>query len=189
MASKQQKIKFGDSATTKKVRIPLDKDYTRDEKSAIAQDIIDYVVSRTKKRKDRFGNSMKGYTKEYAQTPEAKAAGKKAGQKANLNLSGDMLFSLGEHMKIGSTYVEIGYAKGSDDNDKADGNVRGTYGKQRGSSKKARDFMGINQTELDKILDNYPIDDDEEKNKSVGIVAEAARLAAASLGNKDKDGK
>lgn len=158
--------------------MPLSPKYSRAEKKAIAQDVIDYVVKRTKKRLDKNGKQMPGYSKEYAKTPEAKAAGKKAGQSANLNLSGDMLYALGEHTKIGVSYIEIGYKKGSEENGKADGNVRGTYGTSTPKRSKARDFMGIQEKELKNILSDYPLDDKEKSSNSIGIGKLAAALAS-----------
>jgi len=131
--------------------------------------VIDYIVKRTKQRKDKEGKRMKGYSKSYAKTPEAQAAGKRRGQAANLNLSGDMLFALGEYTKIKDRSIEIGYKKGSEENAKADGNIRGTYGSKTANSNKARDFLGINGTELNKILKNYPLEDEEKRKKSVDI--------------------
>jgi hypothetical protein len=51
-----------------------------------------------------------------------------------------------------SRSVTIGFEPGSDENAKADGNIRGTYGKPTPDPKKARDFLGITETELSKIV-------------------------------------
>jgi len=150
LPTKHQKFKFS-----------IDPRYSREEKELIAQDVIDYIVKRTKQRKDKNGDEMAGYSKAYAKSPEAQAAGKKVGQAANLTLSGDLLYALGEYKKIGKSYIEIGYEKGSEENGKADGNIRGTYGTNIPNPKKARDFLGINEKELNSILADYPIDEDE----------------------------
>ena len=168
-------------AKQQKIKISIDPKYSTEEKQAIAQDVIDFIVKRTKKRLDKNGDRMPGYSKAYAKTPEGQAAGKRTGQAANLTLSGDMLYALGEYQKIGKSYIEIGYEKGSEENGKAEGNILGTYGKSIPNPSKARDFLGINDSELDKILQNYPLNDDDERLTGV-----ATSLLSTVLAGKTK---
>jgi hypothetical protein len=156
-------------AKHQKFKISIDPKYSDEAKESIAQDVIDFIVKRTKQRKDKFGEPMAGYSKAYAKSVTGQAAGKKTGQAANLNLSGDMLFALGEYKKIGKSYIELGYEKGSEENGKADGNIRGTYGSDTPNPSKARDFLGINDKELQTILSNYPIEDEEKIEESISI--------------------
>lgn len=56
--------------------------------------------------------------------------------------------------------IKIGFEKGDDrNNDVAEGNIKGTYGKKIPNPDKKRDFLGIRKSELDDILSKYPLED------------------------------
>lgn len=114
--------------------------------------IVEKIVDRTLKGKDKDGQRFPGYSKSYKESLDFKNAGKSASN-INLELSGDMLAAL-EVLKEGKTYIEVGFEDGTDENARADGNIRGTYGKQRGDKSKARDFLGISETELNRLIRN-----------------------------------
>ena len=138
-----------------KVRIP--EGYSPIERESIAQDIIDFVVERTHSGKDKNNRKFKpGYSEGYASSRVGHVAGKRKGGTPDLKLTGDMLESLGEYIKHSPGEIVIGYEKGSEENAKADGNVRGTYGKSK-PQVHGRDFMGITQKGLKEVLSNYPL--------------------------------
>jgi hypothetical protein len=140
MATKWQKIKIDLSGYG----------LNSDQKDEVADLIIERIVNRTDQGKDKEGRRFPGYSKSYKESLDFKVAGKSAG-KVDLQLSGDMLAAI-EVLDKTSRSVTIGFEPGSEENAKADGNIRGTYGKPTPDPKKARDFLGITETELSKII-------------------------------------
>ncbi len=140
MATKWQKIKIDLSGYG----------LNSDQKDEVADLIIERIVNRTTKGIDKDGDKFQKYSKSYKESLDFKVAGKSAG-KVDLQLSGDMLAAL-EVLDKTSRSVTIGFEPGSEENAKADGNIRGTYGKPTPDPKKARDFLGITETELSKII-------------------------------------
>ncbi len=140
MATKWQKIKIDLSGYG----------LNSDQKDEVADLIIERIVNRTDQGKDKEGKRFPGYSKSYKESLDFKVAGKSSG-KVDLQLSGDMLAAL-EVLDKTSRSVTIGFEQGSEENAKADGNIRGTYGKPTPDPKKARDFLGITETELSKII-------------------------------------
>lgn len=120
-----------------------------DQKDEVADLIIERIVNRTDQGKDKDGRKFPGYSKSYKESLDFKVAGKT--NKVDLQLSGDMLAALSVLDKT-SRSVVIGFERGSEENAKADGNIRGTYGKPTPDPKKARDFLGISDAELTKII-------------------------------------
>ena len=139
------------SAKHQYIDITLPKSVSKKDRLTIADLIIERIVERTSEGLDKKGNPFPGYSKSYINSLDFQNAGKSAGD-INLQLSGDMLAALAL-LKDGSDKIRIGFEKGSDENARADGNIRGTYGKQQGSRKKARDFLGIDREELKSIID------------------------------------
>jgi hypothetical protein len=121
-----------------------------DQKDEVSDLIIERIVNRTDKGRDKNNQRFEKYSKSYKDSLDFKVAGKK-GKPVNLQLSGDMLAALDVLDKT-SRSVTIGFENGSEENAKADGNIRGTYGKPSPDPKKARDFLGITDTELSKII-------------------------------------
>lgn len=141
---------------TKWQKFELDlSDYDAFEREAIAVEVIDQIVKRTQNGKDKNGSAFAKYSKDYKNSLNFRNAGKSSS--VDLTLSGDMLDSIAILSNRGGKVV-IGFEKGSDENGKADGNIRGTFGQDRKVGPK-RDFLGISEGELDKILKRYPLDD------------------------------
>lgn len=146
-----------------KVKVP--KGLSPIQREALAQEVIDFVIKRSKDGKDKNGNSFPSPANKYSKTYEGsldfKIAGKKKGQ-VDLTLSGEMLQSLSliSH-KAGE--VLIGYDKSNAElNAKVEGNVLGTYGQSSPIKGKARDFMGIAKKDLESILDKVASKDDAQ---------------------------
>jgi len=131
------------------VKIP--KSLSKKERREIADLIVERIVDRTLDGKDKRGKGFPGYSKEYIKSLDFNNAGKSASD-VNLQLSGDMLAAL-TLLNETDGKLTIGFEDGSDENARADGNIRGTYGQERGNRKKARDFLGVSPKELKTIID------------------------------------
>ena len=128
---------------------------TPDEKDEVADLIIERIVNRTQQGKDKDGQRFSSYSQAYKESLDFKVAGKS--NLVDLQLSGDMLAALSILDKT-SRSVTIGFERGSEENAKADGNIRGTYGKSKPIPGKARDFLGISERELKRIVDDVKSD-------------------------------
>lgn len=136
----------------KKLTFQLDlSDYTPAQREAIAIEVMDKIIARTQQGKDKNGNKFAPYSKGYKDSVNFKIGGKSSS--VDLTLSGDMLDSM-EIVKNGPK-VEIGYSAGNPERGKAEGNILGTYGQSKPTAP-ARDFLGIQESELDRILRKYP---------------------------------
>lgn len=119
-------------------------------RQAIGQAVIDQIVKRTQEdRKDKNGKPLKGYSKTYAQTLEAKIAGKSPGEPADLTLHGDMLGSLTIIDETSKT-ITIGFDD-SKENAKAYGHISGMEGHPTIKKGKVRDFLGLMPSEKKQI--------------------------------------
>lgn len=107
-------------------------------------------MERTDQGKDKDGNDFAKYSEEYKNSMDFKNAGKSKNALPNLQLSGDMLAAL-KVLDSTRNYITVGFEKGSDENGKADGNIRGTYGKPAPVGPK-RDFLGISEKDLVKLV-------------------------------------
>jgi len=157
-----------------KFEVVIPKGYKPEERQAIAAEIIDHIITRTKSGKDKDGEGFPGYSKSYMKSLDFKISGK--GKKVDLTLSGEMLSSM-ELLKESSGKVVIGFEKDDDINGRAEGNILGSYGGSP-NPKKSRDFLGIGKDQLNKILENYPLDDKQarldrlEEVKAAGVVSQ-----------------
>lgn len=164
-------------AKQQKTTIKINKRYSAIERKAIAQDIIDYIQERTiKKGHDKNGRSMGTYSKSYKNSTDFKQKRNKS--MVNLQLSGDMLTRLGEYTKDRAGAITIGYDKGGDINGQVEGNRKGTYGNKLPVTK-PRDFLGVSQNALKKILSNYPLNSERKRAESTAISLLAEAEAAA----------
>jgi hypothetical protein len=118
------------------------------------------------KGKDKRNRNFKPYSKSYKESLDFKIGGKSS--KPNLTLSGDMLDSI-ELISQRSGNLLIGFENGTEENAKAEGNIKGTYGQKKPTGK-ARDFLGITQKDLNAILDKYPLKDSEERTQRTRAV-------------------
>ena len=139
-----------------KVKINLDGLYAPEDREAIAEDIIQHIIERTREKKrgfdpdtgKEFSLSTKPYSKSYAKSKGTNI------RNVDLTLSTDMLDAI-TRLTGTSRSITIGFEAGSKENDKAEGNQKGTYGQRSGDPKKARPFLGISESALNKILEKY----------------------------------
>jgi hypothetical protein len=132
------------------IDIKIPKTLTKQERKEIADLIIERIVDRTLDSKDKDGKPFKKYSDEYIKSLDFNNAGKTP-SKVNLTLSGDMLAALMLLQDKGDK-LRIGFKKGTEENARADGNIRGTYGQKKENEDKARNFLGISSGELKDIL-------------------------------------
>lgn len=141
-----------------RIRIPIPEDLSPTDREALGKDIVEFIRERSeagigvKQRGNKFVNApFPAYSKTYRESLDFKIGGK--GKKVNLTLSGDMLIALDllSHEK-GS--VLIGYEAGSEENDRAEGNILGSYGGSP-NPRKARNFLGISPEELAALAEKY----------------------------------
>jgi len=134
-----------------KIDIPLPKTANID-REAIADAIIETIVERTQQKSiNKDGRKFPGYSKAYRESLDFELAGKT--EKVNLTMTGDMLAAL-EPLAIKSNKLTIGFDPESEENDKAEGNITGSYGGDP-QPKRARNFMGLPAKALAKIIAEY----------------------------------
>lgn len=156
-------------AKWQKFSVDIPKDLKPTDRQLIAQEIIDHIIERTQDGKDANGRKFKKYTKEYA---KEKGVGV---NDVDLTLSSEMLESI-KLISERSGKLIIGFENGSLENAKADGNIRGTYGKPTEDPSKARPFLGISKKDLKEIVSNYRSVSDELK-----AISELAGIAEVNL--------
>ena len=165
--------------------IKVSKKYTAQQRRAIAAEIVDHIKSRTQAGKGKNGVGWtppaNKYSKEYKESLEFKFKADKS--KVNLTLTGDMLDSI-KILGNKEGEITIGIPKSDADYKKAEGNIRGSYGKSRGNPSKARDFMAIGAKDKKSVLDNFPIDDKKELRERVETYKAALAAAKKITGTK-----
>jgi hypothetical protein len=117
----------------------------RSEREAFLEDCITHILERTaegigayKKGRGYQIRPFPSYTDEYAE--------EKGSDHVNLELDGDMLQAVSIlDLKNGIIGIQ------GDQEGKAEGNIRGTYGKRKPISGKARPFLGLSRSELNTI--------------------------------------
>lgn len=130
-----------------KVKIFIGEGYNQRERKKIADELIDVMVTQAELGKGLYGTRRKSfpkYSKKYF----------KYGEDVDLVLSGEMLNAI-DVLESTDDSLTIGFEDGTLQNAKADGNIRGTYGKSRANSKKARPFLGVTASELNDILSDF----------------------------------
>lgn len=132
-----------------KKEILLPTEYDADDAQTVAEEILNFIVERSKKGYGSDGDKFPGYSAAYKKSDAFKLAGKSS--KVDLTLSGEMLDSL-EVLQAKRGKIVIGFQKGSDMNGRAEGNILGTYGTSKPDPDKARNFMGLSGKELSKII-------------------------------------
>lgn len=145
-------------AKHQKISIDIPDTYGPDVRRAIAEDIVEYIRERSAEGLDKNNRPFAKYSKEYAESLDFKIAGKSKGS-VDLTLSGDMLGAL-KLLSDRKGKLTIGFDAGSDENARADGNIRGTYGQSSQTAAK-RDFLGLTEKDLERILRKYPVDSPE----------------------------
>jgi hypothetical protein len=152
----------------KKISIP--KQYDPEDRAAIAVEIIDYIVNRSKDGLGKDGKAFPKYSKEYA---KAKGVSE---TDVDLTLSAEMLDSI-VALNSKSGELVIGFERGSDINGRAEGNIKGTYGQSTPNPKKARNFLDISDKEIKNILKEFPIKDKQKRKDRVNETFSNEELA------------
>lgn len=172
-------------------KINISRKYSDQEREAIAFEIISYIQKRTKAGKGKDNQKWKPpadkYSKEYENSLDFRNAGKRKGQKVDLTATGDMLDSI-DLLSSAPGQLTIGIKESDPDHSKAEGNIKGSYGKRTGSKAKARDFLALSQSEVEKILRKFPLKDEEKRTQRVAellAAAEAAKELISDEGKKD----
>lgn len=131
---------------------------------------VDRIIERTHDLNiDKNSRPFPGYSKSYTKALPYKVY-KKTGE-VNLTLTGEMLASM--VVKADNKYyIDIVMADQLN-NDKAHGNIHGSYGRQP-SKKKARDFLGLPDKEISEIVKAVVIDASGSRlDINIGAIAEA----------------
>lgn len=139
-------------AKWQRIRLDIPDHLSPEERLKAANDIIEFIVDRSKKGYDKNNRKFPGYSESYVKSLDFKIAGKSS-RSVDLTLSGDMLAALKLISHKPGTLL-IGFDNGTNENDRADGNITGSYGGSP-NRKKARDFLGIQNKDLERILDFY----------------------------------
>jgi hypothetical protein len=145
-------------------------------KETIGRKIIDKIIYRTKIKKiDKNNVPFVSYSKSYIQSLPFKIYGK-IPSRVNLKLSGEMLASM---VTIDSSTFTIQIEMADQyNNDKAHGNINGTYG-QKKSTGKRRDFLGLPNDDVVKIVKETI---NQISKSSIDVLIEGI-LSEASLPN------
>ena len=133
--------------------LPIPRGMPDDVRYEFEQDVIEFMKRRTEKGLDVDGHAFPGYSDSYINSLDFKNAGKHPGR-VNLTLTGDMLASV-DILERKATSSRIGFEKGSDENAKADGNIRGMYGGSKPNPNKKREFLGISDKDYRRIARKY----------------------------------
>lgn len=144
-------------AKQQKLTVEIPKGIAPSDREAIGREIVEHIRQRTEAGKGvKNGRlySFPGYSKEYTKSLDFKNAGKSKGE-VNLTLSGDMLAAF-DVLSTGPGRITIGFEAGTEENDRAEGNILGSYGGDP-NSKKARNFLGITDAELRMILRKFDL--------------------------------
>ena len=149
-----------------KVKIAIPEDLGPSEREALAKDIVEFIRQRTERgvgvretSRGFINVDFPKYSKIYKENLDYKVAGKSS--KVNLTLSGDMLIAL-DVLKTRRGEIVIGYERGSEENDRAEGNILGTYGTDTPNPRRARNFLGISDRDLEELLAEYKRPEEEE---------------------------
>lgn len=164
-------------AKWQRVSITIPKGFGPTERQAIAQDVIDFIVKRSKDGRDVNGKRFPGYSKEYTKSLDFKIAGKSKSN-IDLTLSGEMLDSI-QLISEKSGNLLIGFDKSDAKlNGKAEGNQLGTYGRSKPIAGKARPFLGISKDDLRSILSKYKEGGEDAAQETLTAAEAAGNLVA-----------
>jgi hypothetical protein len=158
-------------------RIKVPRNLTAFDRERVAKQLIEIIQERTDRGVDVNGDTFAPYSEQYAKSLDFQNAGKSK-KDVNLQLTGDMLYSI-EVLANAPGEIVLGYRQGFA-NDKAAGN-------QDGENGPARIFLGINEKELQSVLDKYTI---VNGLTDAAIDRAAARLLEAmalELGDEDEE--
>jgi len=154
-----------------RVKIKLPKTIKPRERVAIAEVLLTHIVTRTLNGEDKNNKKFKNYTEKYADLKGVDVSD------VDLTLDGEMLEAL-ELVSHKSGELTIGYKDPSEElAGKVEGNRSGFYGNSK--KKKARDFLGITQSDLSLLLGAY--EDADEPVSDEDLEAFARELAEETL--------
>lgn len=132
-----------------KVEIAIPEDLKPDQRKELADLVIEHIVDRTQSGKDKDGKRFPRYSKAYIKSLDFQNAGKSK-SKVDLQLSGDMLAAI-TLLNEKRGLLKIGFERGAEENDRAEGNILGSYGGDPNPSK-ARNFLGIQPSKLRELI-------------------------------------
>jgi hypothetical protein len=145
-------------------QVEISSRFPKNERAAIAEEIINYVVETTKSGVSPVtGRAFAGnYSRGYAKSLDFKIAHKNK-NKIDLTLTGDMLgvVELIDDNK-GKLLLGIDHRKFPQEAAKAEGNQLGTYGNAT-PVVSGRKFLGITNKALKEILSAHPIEKPKSK--------------------------
>lgn len=137
--------------------IEINPSFNPAQREAVASEVIDFIVERSKAGKDKNNKPFPGYSDEYKASKEFKIAGKSPG-KVNLTLSNQMLNSV-KLLRHERGKIIIGHDRNDKFvNAKAEGNIKGTYGQSSPIPGKQRDYLGIDSKNLKKIEKRFDLE-------------------------------
>lgn len=157
------------------VRVPIQ--FSQSIRIDIADDIVEFILRRTERGLDKNNKKFKTYSESYSESLDFKIAGKSKGH-VDLQLSGDMLTELQVLNTSASGFITIGFEAGSEENDKAAwqrNNLRPSFPK--------RDFLGITDSDLSKIISPYKRRSDAENNQNSEIKEKVSQEARSIISN------
>ena len=156
-----------ESQQTFTFRVPIQLD--QQARVDIGNRVVDFIRQRTEKGLDKNNRPFKGYSTSYIESLDFKNAGKS--RTVDLQLSGDMLTDLDIISTTTPGFITIGYEAGTEENNRAAwqrNNTRPNFPK--------RDFLGIAQKDLDRIVNRYLAE-----NPIVTEIDRQTRKAARSI--------
>jgi hypothetical protein len=160
-----------------KKEILLPKDYDDDDANTVAEELLSFIVERSKKGQGSDGELFPAYSDSYKKSNAFKLGDKSS--KINLTLSGEMLDSL-QVLSARKGKIVIGFEKDDERNNSvAEGNILGSYGGEANKSR-ARNFMELSDKELAKVIRSLDILPRDIQNE----IAKQARAGAIEIVDK-----
>jgi len=158
-------------AKWQRVLIKIPKDIKPRDRVKIADAVLEHIRDRTERGVGviKRQGSLDGivlrtkqfakYSKAYKESLDFEIAGKT--DTVDLTLSGDMLIEM-DLLSHKAGEIRIGYDKDSEENERADGNIRGTSGPAGSKPRAKRDFLGIEARVLSRIIAQHRKDKDKK---------------------------
>ena len=165
-------------AEQQKFTVEIPENLDQETRAAIGVEIVDFIIKRSQGGKDKNNVNFPAYSKSYVDSFDFDLAGKD--EKPNLTLTGEMLNAL-TVLENEQGKITIGIPSSDDfNNAKAEGNIKGTYGRSTPDPAKARDFMGIATKDLDSIVNKFSKGPDADANVFATLRAAAASTELAN---------
>ena len=144
-----------------KLTLDVPDDLTAEERREVADRVIAFISDRSKHGWNVYGRDWSGKAGEYS-AGYAKKKGVSTDGPVDLSDSHEMLDGMQYFPSLSPTgEITIGYKKGTTLERKAEGNIKGTYGRDSPIPGKARPFLDILKKDLRDIIDEV-IDEREE---------------------------